>query len=785
VENYQIALAALIHDIGKVLQRAGRNHDIDRQKSIFCKYDNQTKKYGYIHSLYTVRFIEENLREIFNEELLKVSAKHHVPETDLEKIVARADWLSAGMDRLEKADENYKKYDYKNTRLYSIFNNIKGAKKLKEKKHFYYDLLPIEISERIFPKKDEDIKRSRKESEIEYEELLKNIEEEINRIDKDSDIDKIYNQIHHIMEKYTSFIPSSTIHYPDISLYDHLRTTAAIATCLYEIYKSGEEPENEFLLLEGDVSGIQDFIYRIAEGEETKKDIAKCLRGRSAYINILIDFMSKYIIRELGHTISNILYCGGGKFQILIPNTSATKEKINIIKKKLESFLYKKYKTRISTVIDYVEINQAGIKNYASAISQLREKIEVAKNKKYLNLINELKDDFFVSNKKSKNICKYCHTNEANSTGICPECELHIKLGERLVEGRVKYIAYDFEGITEKVSSDVSVKFADLGSVNLYNSLDSNIKAFMIENINNTGLFGRPKFIGNVVPKLKENNGIASFNKLAEVSEGDDKIGILKMDIDNLGTIFTSGLGEENRGISRISTLSRMIDLFFSGYINRICKDLFEKYVEKVKNPEIDEIFYINYSGGDDLLIIGPWDWIIELSIEIRKKFEEYVCYNPNITLSAGLYICDSKTPIRMSSQEADVYLEKAKMREGKNSICIFDNAIDWFGEYSFEKSVQDAETYKKWENENKISKSLIYNIMLASKNIDLRRKRPQDFHLIPKLAYSLARNIKDENVLRELKRKLITSKIDDSEIEFIKFPLMITLLKTRTNKEG
>lgn len=37
-----------------------------------------------------------------------------------------------------------------------------------------------------------------------------------------------------LLEKYTSRIPSSTQHLPDVSLYDHSKTTAAFAISLYD-----------------------------------------------------------------------------------------------------------------------------------------------------------------------------------------------------------------------------------------------------------------------------------------------------------------------------------------------------------------------------------------------------------------------------------------------------------------------------------------------------------------------------------------------------------------------
>ena len=72
---------------------------------------------------------------------------------------------------------------------------------------------------------------------------------------------------------------------------------------------------------------------------------------------------------------------------------------------------------------------------------------------------------------------------------------------------------------------------------------------------------------------------------------------------------------------------------------------------------------------------------------------------------------------------------------------------------------------------------------MVASKNV--RRKGILDFDLIPQIAYSLSRNIRDEQVKRKMIGRLITSKIEDSEIEFIKYPLMFAQMKTRDVKGG
>ena len=322
-----------------------------------------------------------------------------------------------------------------------------------------------------------------------------------------------------------------------------------------------------------------------------------------------------------------------------------------------------------------------------------------------------------------------------------------------------------------------------MGQVCFYSKLDDSDIGFLVENINGTGKFGRIKFVGNTVPLKK--GVVASFNDIALLAEGDQKIAVLKMDIDNLGTIFSTGFEEENKSIARISTLSRMIDLFFCGYINKICENLYDKYITTVKPQEtqLDNLFYINFSGGDDLVIIGPWDWTIRLAIEIKEHLSKFTCYNPNITISGGIYITDSKAPVRITLYEGEKALEDAKEYEGKDALSLLNKAFSWQkGKYNVYKLVEDGIEYTNWINKGYISRNLAHDIMVASKNI--RRKGNIDFDLIPQIAYSLSRNIQNERIINKMLERLITAHIEDSEIEFIKYPLMIAIMKTRDVKE-
>ncbi len=92
--------------------------------------------------------------------------------------------------------------------------------------------------------------------------------------------------------------------------------------------------KERFLLVAGDVSGIQDFLYTI-----TSKGAAKGLRGRSLYLQLLSEAAAKFMLRELGYPPANLIYSGGGHFYLLI--SSADEKRLQDLKLTLERALLK------------------------------------------------------------------------------------------------------------------------------------------------------------------------------------------------------------------------------------------------------------------------------------------------------------------------------------------------------------------------------------------------------------------------------------------------------------
>lgn len=199
------------------------------------------------------------------------------------------------------------------------------------------------------------------------------------------------------------------------------------------------------------------------------------------------------------------------------------------------------------------------------------------------------------------------------------------------------------------------------------------------------------------------------------------------------------------RSLSKYLTLSRFIELFFGYKLKQICLDLSKKLQNKNEN-----IFYINYAGGDDLVILGPIYGILQLANKIHIEFKEFV-QNPNITLSAGIHIQNPKKPIRFGIKMADNALEASKSyvkdNRSKNAITIMNST------FSFEELpniLNKIETYRGYLNDktNPLSRTGFYNIMshMDNKTLD------EYYSTIPIIQYSLYRQI--DNSHETLRKK-------------------------------
>ena len=160
---------------------------------------------------------------------------------------------------------------------------------------------------------------------------------------------------------------------------------------------------------------------------------------------------------------------------------------------------------------------------------------------------------------------------------------------------------------------------------------------------------------------------IADYDYLAEASEGVKWLGALRMDVDNLGAVFTEKL--ENATISRLATLSESIRLFFEGYVPQLCREYNEK-----RDKEILELIY---AGGDDLFLVGGWSALPEIAERIRSEFRQFVT-GDHITLSGGIAIERKKFPLYQFAARSGEAEKAAKGTDEKNAITFLRKPMKW-----------------------------------------------------------------------------------------------------------
>lgn len=782
MEDYKlidVAYGALLHDIGKFYQRTYEKSDLSRRELETTRYHKNGNYYSHLHSGYTSRFLNKYL-EMNNEFEKLTSEHHHIDESEhFLNIIKKADQIASAIDRQDELKDNEaenKKGSFITARLYSVLSEVHFGKEKNDNSIFSLSTRDqMNIPDANFVRKS--LKESVDEYKILFDEFADEIEKNIYLKKRVNFI--AYNYMYNLLNKYLVTVPASTYGgvKSAVSLFDHLKISSAIASCLYD--KTCYDQEM-FYMLEIDVSGIQSFIYQVVEGSGTKPGLSKALRGRSILVGLITNAISYAFLNEFGLTVSNILFNTGGGSMILLPYNQSIEKRVMDLSKKIRKSLFDFFQTDITFVNAMLPVNKKELETFQTDKAiELKSLLGRNKMRKYQDIIDDA--DFFFDKIDFNSKCNTC--GRVSKSEQCFICKMVEKISQIYTKNESFGIVYDFN----KTIDIKNIETLDLGFVRL---LFINDKSYLIDDeiswyvdsINNFG-FGNEIMTANDVPLDKDSNTILSFEKILKLTPeeyGDKKLAILKMDVDNLGGIFAFGLKASDeprvqRSISKYVTMSRLMEFFFGHEIKNICREVSLKINEniddKVKNGTM---FYINYAGGDDLVIIGSAYSIVELALEIHKRFAKFT-NNKNITISGGINFQNDKKPIRFGVQMAEEALSMSKNGD-KNAITLLDTTVPFV---EFEELLIEVKAICKFISEGKLSRTMLYNLMS-----NIRDKSYMEFVcLIPRIQYILYRNVKDQKLLESMRYRLTKVKTDIDVKQYVLI-LKLVLLFTRENKE-
>lgn len=673
-DRERVILGGLLHDIGKFIGRSEKYKDM-------CKIGRQHPHLSW----WFIKYLEE--KKIIEEDkvLEELVLKHHegsffpsdinltsLEDKDLKKlayIVARADNYSSA----ERIEEESIQRKYTKVPLDSMFGNIDiGRGKNRESKNRYR--LKRFSYNSIFSTDFEE------NTQEELNLLITGFLEEVEKI-RTEDFRVFYTTLLELIKEFCWSIPSDTQkEICDLSLYDHLKTTSAISLATYNYVKdlkgsmekvnyvdvTRAKTNDYFLLVAGDISGIQNHIFNL----ESTEGAGKRIRFRSFFIKLFTNMVAYKIIEELDLELGNIVISSSGKFYILAQNTQEVREKISKLKKEINRELFQEYYGELFFNIQYLSItgDDLGLK-FSKKYDEINDLIAEGKREKFVNEIIDIPIfDEKIYEENGIQQCKICGKRLVKKDSICEHCLRDYQLGELLP--KLKKVTFYKE--EDNIKGDL--EFLGL-KCKLYKDEEVEGKPFLVQEYEEEVRGNYPwtrEYYGGYTPLNTQGNTM-SFEEIAQLSSSKN-LGILKGDVDNLGLVMGYGLkiddidAEQKKvkditSISRVSTISRMLDSFFSYWLK-----------EKIK---FENDSYIVYSGGDDFMIVGAWDRLIDTAKEIRESFRKFVGENENITLTCGITLTKSKAPLFYGVKVAQKAEELGK-NSGKDGIVLFDTYIPW-----------------------------------------------------------------------------------------------------------
>lgn len=820
-----LAIGALIHDLGKVMLRS---MDEREKKELFPqlgKKEEYRETFYYAHAYCLWEFIRKYSDKLelktnpLDEPIILASSFHHKPEgverfEELKKYQLFG-YIYQKADRLSSSERSKKERKIEAPFLRSIFQDIKFQEETKsqdikeEEKEFLYMLKPLSIDEEvIFPKSVEKKKPLSNEFEnpvkqykehwdkflIEFKEVLKNF----------VSYEKLLFHLYHLFYRYFWCVPASTFdpereerHYPDISLFDHLRTSSALATSFYTEYnleklKNEKENELKLIFIRGDLTGIQKYLYHLMN----IKGVTKRLRGKSFFLGMLPEVVARALLNKFNYPFTNIIFSGGGNFEVVIGYEEDISEKLKEFNEEIENTLFKKFGGVLGLTLGWTKTSYSEFKDHGyKAISEkLERSLSIKKKTKFCYLLdkNDLNNLVKLLNPELEDLsgktfvrCRSCHQSfaEEEKGGLCEVCETFEKIGKELIEA--KYLVFSYKELPLP-----GMFLENIGGIYLVRDLKEvyrDRKEFEVYCFNDTNFVSSKadgfKFVANVVPIEKkediEEEDVMPFEKLVEHAQGDKKLAFARADVDNLGLIFMMGLGEDY-SLSRVATLSRSLDLFFSGYLNKL-------FTQKDSNDEKNDFYnkiYTVYAGGDDLFIVGPWDVIFYVMEAINGKFKRYTCENESFNISCGIFIGRDSYPLRFAAERAKETEDKAK--DKKPAISALEETLKWD---EFKEALIKGDEIAKILKERNIGRSLFYKFYLLIRNYkewekreeEEKRNYPEKYKFYPLFYYYLYRNIKDEGLQSKIKDFLLDIRDDYKVRKDALFRAKYVIMKTRT----
>ncbi len=537
---------------------------------------------------------------------------------------------------------------------------------------------------------------------------------------------------HHLMERFAWALPN-TVGEPGVGLFYQWKTV----TALWVASGKGERPAKEFLLVGGDIPGIQQTLYTI-----TARGAAKGLRGRSLFIQLLGDAVSQRILDELGLYPANRIAAAGGNFMLLAPAGEETEASLKRLREEINKTLLETFHGDLAICLAWVSLPADAVGTcefggtYARHLHQAIARRKAQRFGEILDLPDGYDRLFRPTGEGGERggFCAVCQRELTADEKKDPNLLLR-DVGEREVGEEAPRMCADcatFRDLAEAVGHPQRALFLGPrppGGGERWQEILHRLSGRWVRFapwttparpgetkilLNETDFLSYNahgfRFLANTTPRVSAadvkwwrarygdsaevwEGSIRTFEMMAHDAAADgavERVGILRMDVDDLGKIVTRGLahnGEPCPTMAATAALSAELDRFFAGYLDRLCREVSEAPGMGLPEHPGEERIYVIYAGGDDLFIVGPWHLLPILARRVQGAFTDYVGRNPFLHISGAVTLERRKFPLYRAAERAAEALEQgAKARRytedgrvrRKNGFWFLGQTVGW-----------------------------------------------------------------------------------------------------------
>ena len=747
-----------------------------------------------------------------DDSLINAAAGHHRPDTFLQWIVAAADRAASGLDR-ETFDARSQVRDEDPTtgrthytaRQITLFEQVDcdgdergdggrecGGRRRAPDWSYRYPLDPLSPRS-IFPVSAQACETNdRSVARAEYAKLWEDLRQALTRIPTSHrpNLPLWLDHFDALWLTFTHAVPAATAvgTIPDVSLYDHSRVVAALAAALWRYHRERDDDpdavkadlaarrdwdEPRLLFIQGDLFGIQDFIF--ASGGEMTKRAAKLLRGRSFFVTLLAECAALRVLDALSLPPTSQIVNAAGKFQIIAPNTRDTIETLHALRKDLDGWFLRHTFGQSGIGIAWTEATcndlQQGSREdspYRRLLARLFDALDNAKRRRF-DLCGERPAppvfDDYLDRIGTHGLCGVDDRSPAD--GGVAEGDPEVRDGDRLSRLAQDQIRIG-DLLAREARDRLLVTRQPLTGGNV-DTLDIDVLGYRVGFTGDedaSGRFGHEARTGNLLRvwdlSLPQGNGTeALFHGYArrdvsawiprfddmDLSDPSRYAGAATDEsqarepgrIKPFGELACEararrGSGKEGppgaegwSGVPALMTLKGDVDnlgaIFQRGLLapslsrvaalSRQMNAFFAVHLPHLCRTEFPNTYTV-FAGGDDFFLIGPWTDQMGLASRMRADFCRYVAGNSRIGFSVGLAMTRPGLPVRRLGAMAEEALEASKGHRieclpPKNAVTCFGRTVGW---KDLESLLDARERLAEQAERLKLSQGYVYGLL-------------------------------------------------------------------------